>query len=155
MSQRPPGGCQQFLGGGVEDPKVGSVLARRILVHRRVKLEVDLVEPARDVEFQAAVLPDLDPLLEARWEFQLQQRCGTGVQPVRSEAKRRTHRPYGLDKALGKRIRSLVTGVAYPSDNVEVLRRPTQLAEEEQASATNDHKPVRFAARLEGSAKRL
>lgn len=82
MGSRPACRGLEFVAARVELTQVGFVFAGGAVGHR-VKLEVDLVEPAREMHPQrGAVGAALEPLEETAGESEVEQARRAGVQPT-------------------------------------------------------------------------
>ncbi len=116
MRPGPARRLEELARGRSQRPEILLVLARP-LVYECVQLEMDLVEPAREVDREdVAVAPALEPIDEAGGQSEVQERCG--VEPVRGQR----------DVALSIRGRGSEVEAMHRRDCCEVVTRSRALA---------------------------
>lgn len=82
MGHGPAGRLREFSRCGSESSKISFVLAPT-LVHRRVELEVDLVESAREMNpEELSEIAPLETLLESGRQAEVEQAFRSWIEPV-------------------------------------------------------------------------
>jgi hypothetical protein len=84
--------------------EIGDVLAARSLIDAGVQLQMNLIEPAGDVEHKRSVASALGPLSEADRQAEFQKLGWTRIQPVRTESERLSNVLGGFCKPRWERL---------------------------------------------------
>ncbi len=82
MGSRPPSSLNELVCGRGQRTKILLVLTGS-LIYERVELEVDLIQPRREMDYQTiAELLRLDAIYEPLRQPEVDKGCWSGIEPV-------------------------------------------------------------------------
>lgn len=149
MAPCPPCSLDELLPRGRERAEIPLVLAEP-LIHERVELEVDLVQPRREVDRETGgQLPRADAPQEPLGQAKIHQAGRTGIEPIVRKTEVACDSIADVGEARGERIGFDQRLALTQRDYVNVLRRPFNQLQCKQRRATDDDKLVVLAASSE------
>jgi hypothetical protein len=139
MGPCPPCSLDELLMGGRERAEIPLVRAEP-RIHERVELEVDLVQPLREVDCQTSTqVPRGDAPQESLGQAKIHQAGRTGIEPVLRKTKVAGDSIAGIDEVGRERIGLAQRPGLTQRDHVNVLRRSfNQLQRKQRRAADND-----------------
>src|SRR4051794_7325661 len=107
------------------------MLAARSLIDTGVQLQMDLVQPAGDVQHERSIRTSLGPVRETDWEAMIQQLGRSRVEPVGCKSQGAPDITCGFDKLIWQWLARRVLSIFDERYDIEIACDPCRESEKQ------------------------